>query len=334
MEWINDGLMALFFLAVGLEVKDEVLAGKLSSTHTALLPVVAAVGGMLLPAMFYLVFNVGTSRAVGWGIPMATDIAFAMGVLALLGERIPSGLKVFLAALAIVDDIGSVTVVALIYGSEFEPSHLAIAFAYVATLIVANRLGIRSSVPYVVVGVAGIWHCFFLSGIHPTVAGILLAFTIPSEGQRPRHNVRNGTLNRVYDALRPWVAYLVLPLFALANAGVSLGGDVANLLVQPVALGVITGLVLGKQIGVFGAAWLAIRLGVASLPNGVSWRQLYGASLLAGIGFTMSLFISSLAFHGTPFLVAAKSAVLVASFVAGLSGWWILRGADGESRTK
>ena len=323
--WINDGLMALFFFVVGLEIKAEILSGKLSSLRKAALPLVAAGGGMILPATFYLFFNFGTPRAVGWGIPMATDLAFAVGVLTLLGDRIPPGLKVFVAALAIMNDIVAVTVIALFYSSEFLPLHLAIASAYVGGLLLANRLGIRNPIPYALVGIAGVWHCFFLSGIHPTVAGILLALTIPSAPPGSGGAGGKVPLQRIHSALGPWVTYLVLPLFALANAGVSIDWDLSNLLDKPVALGVMTGLILGKQIGVFGSAWLAVRLSIASLPSGVSWRHLYGASWLAGVGFTMSLLIASLAFYGTPSLPVAKSAVLLTSLFAGLIGWLILR---------
>lgn len=320
--WINDGLMAVFFFVVGIEIKSEILTGRLSSIRKATLPLVAAAGGMIVPALVYLLFNAGSPRSVGWGIPMATDIAFALGVLVVLGKRVPAGLKAFLVALAIADDVGAVLVIALFYGSDLHTTHVFIAFGYVAALILANRLGVVHPLPYALVGVLGVWHCFLLSGIHPTIAGILLAFTIPSrsgsdDGESPAESIRS--------ALAPAVTFIVLPLFALANAGVTLPDDAGVLLDDRVALGILAGLVLGKQLGIFLSARMAISMGLASLPEDVSFRQLYGASLLGGIGFTISLFIASLSFYGTEHLAVAKTAILLASLLAGFAGWLVLR---------
>ncbi|MDP9475671.1 MAG: Na+/H+ antiporter NhaA [Actinomycetota bacterium] len=365
--WINDGLMAVFFLVVGLEIKREVLVGELSSVRNAALPVAAALGGAVVPAAIYLALNAGTEGAAGWGIPMATDIAFALGVLALLGERAPTTLKVFLTALAIVDDIVAVLVIALFYTSEISWGALGIGAVFLAALVVANLIGVGRTLVYAVLGV-GLWLCFLLSGVHATIAGVLLAFTVPAvsfinpgaflessryilarfekagekgenvltneERQAALHALNHAAykleppLHELEHALHPWVVFAIMPLFALANAGVSLGGGLAEALTSPVALGIVAGLVLGKQLGVTLFAWLAVKSGISELPQGIGWRHVYGAGWLAGIGFTMSLFISDLAFSDGSLVAAAKLGILVASVVAGVVGWTILRGAS------
>jgi NhaA family Na+:H+ antiporter len=369
--WINDGLMAVFFFVVGLEIKREVLVGELSSARNAALPVAAALGGAVAPALIYLAINAGTKGAAGWGIPMATDIAFALGVLALLGDRVPVGLKVFLTALAIVDDIVAVLVIALFYTQEISWGALGVGVAFLAALIVANLLGVGRTLVYAVLGV-GLWLCFLLSGVHATIAGVLLAFTVPAvsfidpgafldrsryvldrfeqagekgenvlaneERQAALHALNHAAykleppLHELEHALHPWVVFAIMPLFALANAGVPLGGDISEALTSPVALGIVAGLVVGKQVGVTLFAWLAVKIGISELPEGVRWRHVYGASWLAGIGFTMSLFITDLAFSNGSLVDAAKLGILAASMLAGLVGWTILRGASPASQ--
>ena len=370
LHWINDGLMAVFFLVVGLEIKRELLVGELSSWRGAALPVAAAVGGAVVPALIYTAINAGTEGSAGWGIPMATDIAFALGVLALLGSGIPVGLKVFLTALAIVDDILAVLVIALFYTSEISWGALGVGGIFLAALVAANLSGVGSTLVYALLGV-GLWLAFLLSGVHATVAGVLLALTVPASSFiDPEDFVRRGryvldrferagdegdnvlanegrqaalhALNRAaYDLepplhelenfLHPWVAFAIVPLFALANAGVSLGGGISAALASPVALGVAAGLVFGKQLGVTLFAWLAVKAGISELPSGVGWLHVYGAAWLAGIGFTMSLFVSDLAFDEGPLMDAAKVGILSASLVAGLVGWTILRLAPAGS---
>ncbi|RMF56860.1 MAG: Na+/H+ antiporter NhaA, partial [Bacteroidetes bacterium] len=342
--WINDGLMAIFFFVVGLEIKREVLVGELSSPKAAALAVAAAFGGMVVPAALYTLLNAGTDGASGWGIPMATDIAFALGVLALLGSRAPLALKVFLTALAIVDDLGAVLVIALFYTAEISWGALGAGAGALVALVAANRLRIQRPAVYVVLGIA-LWVAFLKSGIHATVAGVLLALTIPARRRLDTHeflargnellrvfarDVRPGKtepstdqrdalhalevtcrqaetpLIRMEHALHGWVAFLIIPLFALANAGVALGGDLGAAFGNRVTLGIVLGLFVGKQIGVTGFAWLAVRLGWAALPAGVTWRQIYGVSFLCGIGFTMSLFIANLAFAEAALLDSAK----------------------------
>jgi NhaA family Na+:H+ antiporter len=365
--WINDGLMAVFFLVVGLEIKREVLVGELSSARGAALPVAAALGGAVVPAAIYVAINAGTEGAAGWGIPMATDIAFALGVLTLLGERASVGLRVFLTALAIVDDIVAVLVIAFFYTSEISWGALGIGAIFLAVLVAANLLGVGRTLVYAVLGV-GLWLCFLLSGVHATVAGVLLALTVPAssfinpgaflkrsryvldrfeqagerggnvlaneERQAALHALNHAAykleppLHELERALHPWVVFAIMPVFALANAGVPLGGNVVGALADPVALGIVLGLVVGKQLGITLSAWLAVKIGVSELPEGVGWRHIYGAGLLAGIGFTMSLFITDLAFSDASLIEDAKLGILVASLIAGVIGWTILRGAS------
>ncbi len=366
--WINDGLMAIFFFVVGLEIKREILVGELASPRQAMLPISAAIGGMLVPAAIYFAINAGGPGAAGWGVPMATDIAFVLGVLALLGNRVPTSLKVFLTALAIVDDLGAVLVIALFYTAEISWISLAIGAGVLGLLIGANRMGIRNLLVYGLLGI-GLWLAFLHSGVHPTIAGVLLAMTIPArtridadellskgrsileEFERSGGNGNgNGVLRnhrqqeallelmatsrdaetplqRLEHSLHAWVAFVIMPVFALVNAGVALHTGVTTALSHAVTLGVIAGLVAGKQLGITLAAWLVIRSGLTSLPSEVTWRHIYGAGWLGGIGFTMSLFIAGLAFAGTELLLEAKVGIMAASILAGSGGWLILRGS-------
>ncbi len=323
--WINDGLMALFFLLVGLEIKREVMSGELSAPGKAALPIAAALGGMVLPALLYFAFNRTGPAAAGWGIPMATDIAFALGVLALLGKAIPRSLKVMLTAVAIVDDLGAVLVIALFYSKGIAWGSLLLAGGILAGLAVLARLGVRSLWPYMLAG-PFLWFAVLQSGVHATVAGVLLALTIHA-GQLKGEEIQGSPLQRLEHTLQPWISFGVMPVFALANAGVSLQGLPAAL-VHPVTLGIAAGLILGKQAGVFLGAWAAVRLGVAQRPGDVSWRQIYGIGWLAGIGFTMSLFIAGLAFGEGTLLDASKAGILLASLAAGIGGWLVLRGGQ------
>ncbi|HEV2093208.1 MAG TPA: Na+/H+ antiporter NhaA [Rubrobacter sp.] len=365
--WINDGLMAVFFLVVGLEIKREVLVGELSSLRNAALPIAAALGGAVVPALIYLAFNAGTEGAAGWGIPMATDIAFALGVLALLGERAPVALKVFLTALAIVDDIVAVLVIAFFYTSEISWGALGVGGLFLLALIAANLIGVARTLVYALLGI-GLWLAFLLSGVHATIAGVLLALTVPAvsfinpgaflersryvldrfekAGEKGENVLANEerqaalqALNRaayklepplheLENRLHPWVVTAIMPIFALANAGVRIGGGIADALTSPVTLGIVAGLVVGKQLGITLFAWLVVKSGVSELPRGVGWRHVYGASWLAGIGFTMSLFISDLGFSDGSLVDAAKIGILAASLIAGAVGWTILRGVS------
>ncbi|MBC7398063.1 MAG: Na+/H+ antiporter NhaA [Bdellovibrionales bacterium] len=307
--WINDGLMAVFFLVVGLEIKREITEGELSSVQKASLPIAAALGGMIIPALIYAFLNRGTNGSAGWGIPMATDIAFALGVLSILGKRVPVALKLFLTAFAIVDDMGAVIVIALFYTAQISWFFLVLAFGILLILFVFNRIGILKTWIYLLLGVF-VWFAFLKSGIHATIAGVLLAFVIPA---------RTGI--KLEHFLHSWVAFGIMPVFALANAGVSLSGGT---LFHPISLGIIAGLILGKQVGVTLFSWGAVRLGYAVLPKGIRWIQLYAAGWLGGIGFTMSLFIANLAFQGSTLTNIAKLGILSASFLAGVVGAAIL----------
>ena len=327
--WINDGLMALFFLLVGLEIKRETLIGELASFRKAALPIAAALGGMVVPAGLYVLFNHGGPGASGWGIPMATDIAFALGVLALLGDRVPTSLRVFLAALAIVDDIGAVLIIAFFYTEQISWISLGVGSLFFLALIAANRAGARHPLIYAILGV-GLWLAFVQSGVHPTVAGVLLAMTIPARqgatlDLRARDWARvDSPMLRFEHALIPWITHVIMPVFALANAGVVLGTGAAKSLVDPISLGVICGLVLGKPIGIVLFSWLATQSRVATMLDGVSWRQVVGVGMLGGIGFTMSLFIANLAFGTAPPLEMAKVSILAASVISGLTGALVL----------
>lgn len=364
--WINEGLMAIFFFVVGLEIKREIVVGELSSPRQAILPIGAAVGGMVLPALVYFAFNGFGPGSAGWGVPMATDIAFALGILALLGDRVPLRLKVFLTAVAIVDDIGAVLVIAFFYTAQVAWVYLAFGAVVFLMLLAGNLAGIRWPLFYVLLGLV-LWVLFLKSGVHATVEGVLLAMLIPARVRcSPREFVRTGKklltefeqaadqgdtmltnkeqhsvlqaletacqhaeppMQRLEHSLVPWSAYLVMPVFALANAGVPLIGGLTDVFMNPVSLGIFAGLVLGKQAGILGAVWLIVRMGASVLPPGINWRHLHGASLLAGIGFTMSLFISQLAFADPALVAASKVGIICASIVAALAGWLVLRKA-------
>lgn len=321
--WINDGLMAIFFMLVGLEIKREVLAGQLASWSQRALPGFAALGGMVVPALIYVAFNWGRPDTIGgWAIPAATDIAFALGVLSLLGKRVPLSLKIFLSALAILDDLGAVLIIALFYTSDLSIPMLLAALGSIAVLVALNRLGVKKLLPYLIVG-ALLWFFMLQSGIHATLAGVALALCIPLG--KPDEEARSPLLH-LEEKLHPWVAFVVVPIFGFANAGVSLSGITADKLVDPVPLGVALGLLVGKQVGIFAMAALAIRAGLARLPDGSNWGQLYGVAALCGIGFTMSLFIGALAFPGTPELVdEVKVGVLIGSVLSAVLGVVVLR---------
>ncbi len=332
--WINDGLMAIFFLLVGLEIKREVLQGELSSRAKAMLPGIAALGGMAAPALVYCAFAQNEPGALqGWAIPAATDIAFAVGVLALLGARVPASLRIFLLALAIMDDLGAIVIIAVFYSHGFVPLALGLAGLAGLGLYLLNRAGVRSLTPYVLLGLV-LWVCVLKSGVHATLAGVALAFAIPLRDpvrSAPRA-LDEAPLLRLEHALHPWVAFAIMPIFALANAGVPLAGITPASLLAPVPLGIALGLFIGKQVGVYLAVWLAVRSGLARLPAGASWTQLYGVAVLTGIGFTMSLFIGTLAFPDPAHTVAVRLGVLTGSIASALVGYLLLLGAGSATR--
>jgi Na+:H+ antiporter, NhaA family len=320
--WVNDGLMAVFFLTVGLEVKREVLEGELASVPSAALPAIAAVGGMAGPVLVYAACVWGDAEALrGWAIPAATDIAFALGVLALLGPRAPPSLKVFLLTLAIIDDLGAIVIIAAFYTVELSMAALALAGAGVIALVVLNLAGVTWRAAYVLVGVV-VWVCVLESGIHATLAGVIVGLAVPlraAAGESP--------LEKMEHDLHPWVAFGILPIFAFANAGVRLTDIAPADLLDPIRLGIGLGLFVGKQIGVTGSIWLVVRLGLGALPEGATWRQVYGMALLTGIGFTMSLFISSLAFPAEAYHADVRIAILTGSLASAIAGYLVLRGA-------
>jgi len=363
--WINDGLMAVFFFIIGLEIKREITAGELSSLKVAILPIIAAVGGMVFPAMIYLYFNANEAGANGWGIPMATDIAFAITALVLLGKRVPTTLVTFLVALAIVDDLGAVLVIALFYTETINMIPLGLAGIMFLVMIALNRFGIHSILPYFIVGLF-MWFFMLESGVHATIAGVLAALTIPSKPKRAPASFSEDTINlvkeyesypaqdnymmhekqkalllnikdkidavgtpaaRLEHSLHLPVALIIIPLFALANAGIAIDfSSIGNTILEPVSLGIITGLVFGKVIGIFGLSWLAIKLKIAQLPKGSTMNQIFGVSFLGGIGFTMSIFVADLAFISSPELILqAKVGILSASLFAGLFGFFWLK---------
>jgi NhaA family Na+:H+ antiporter len=326
LHWINDGLMALFFLLVGLEIKREVLDGQLSTWSRRVLPGTAALGGMLVPALIYLVFNLGEDgHPAGWAIPAATDIAFALGVLSLLGPRVPMSLRVFLTALAIIDDLGAVVIIALFYTGDLSALALLGAAAILAALVVMNRFGVVRLWPYLLLGLV-LWFLVLKSGIHATLAGVALALTIPLSHRPAKPDDAHSPLHMLEHGLHPWVTFLVVPIFGFANAGVSLAGMSLGALAAPIPLGVTLGLFIGKQIGVFAFSVAVIRVGWAELPMYASWRQLYGVSLLCGIGFTMSLFIGLLAFPDAAALQdQTKLGVLLGSVLSAVAGAILLR---------
>jgi NhaA family Na+:H+ antiporter len=371
LHWINDGLMAIFFFVVGLELKREIVGGELSNPRKALLPIGAAIGGMLVPALIYIGLNPSGEAATGWGIPMATDIAFALGVLYLLGNRIPLSLKIFLTALAIIDDLGAVLVIALFYTSEISIISLSIGLGIVALMFLANRLGVRNVVFYAVFGILGVWVAFLLSGVHATIAAVLAAFTIPSdvrikentylhkvqgylsrfkaidpddkipaltaqqlhllEEVKVTTNQAMSPLQRLEHAMHPLVTFLIIPIFALANAGVALAIDPEQLFSTHVALGVALGLLLGKVLGIVGFTLLFVKLKIAPFPTGMNLRNLFGLGLFGAIGFTMSLFITSLAFNSEELMTQAKIGIFTASIIGGVVGYWVLSSNKSES---
>lgn len=320
--WINDGLMAVFFFLVGLEIKREALDGQLSTRSQIALPGIAALGGMAAPAAIYAWFNWGNPVDInGWAIPAATDIAFALGILMLLGSRVPTAIKVFLTAVAIIDDLGAIVIIAIFYTDNLSLLALGVAVAGLAACTAFNLRGVTARAPYILVGVI-VWVAVLKSGVHATLAGVLLALTIPLDA---RDREGHSPLRRLEHMLHPWVAYCVLPVFAFANAGVSFAGMTFGSLLEPLPLGIALGLFLGKQLGVFGAVWLMVRTGMAKLPEGATWGTMYGVSLLCGIGFTMSLFIGGLAFEDQSHAAAVRLGVLCGSTVSGLCGYLLLR---------
>ncbi|MER8634770.1 Na+/H+ antiporter NhaA [Mesorhizobium sp. M1365] len=324
--WINDGLMAVFFLLVGLEIKREMLDGQLSTWPRRVLPGIAAAGGMAAPALVYVAINRNNPAALsGWAIPTATDIAFALGVLSLLGSRVPGSLKIFLTALAIIDDLGAVLIIAVFYTSGLSLAYLGAAFAVIALLVVLNRMRVLTLLPYILLGII-LWVLVLKSGVHATLAGVALALTIPLKiSPGSGHDLDHSPLHRLEHGLHKVVAFFVIPIFGFANAGVSLAGLSAAALAEPLTLGVAAGLVAGKLVGVFGSSALAIRLGFADLPVNAGWLHMVGISLLCGIGFTMSLFIGLLAFAGDGALQdAVKVGILAGSFIAALLGAAVL----------
>ena len=370
--WINDGLMALFFFVVGLELKREIIAGELSSLKKAALPIAAAIGGMLLPALVYLIFNHTGDTVHGWGIPMATDIAFALGVLYLLGDRVPLSLKIFLTVLAITDDIGAVLVIAFFYTSDINFISLLTGAGFMAVLVFANWMGVRNTIFYGVVGIAGLWLAFIMSGVHATIAGVLAAFTIPAtvkvsagfftqKSEQLLAQFKSAEVNtlptvsneqfkilskiakfseqaltplqRIEHAMHPFVAFVIMPIFALSNAGVELTSNFTTQIQSPIAAGIFFGLLVGKVFGVVGVVYLMLRLKWAVLPQGVNMWHMWGAGFLAAIGFTMSLFISGLAFRQEDYAVQAKLGVLAASLVASVIGYFIIRIANKKNQT-
>lgn len=367
LHWINDGLMSMFFFLVGLELKKEIVQGELSDLRRASLPVTAAIGGMLVPALIYFLLNANTPAISGWGVPMATDIAFALGILYLLGDRVPLSLKIFLTALAIVDDIGAVLVIAFFYTSQVSIESLALGGFFLFILITANYIGIRNTLFYAIMGIGGLWLAVLLSGVHATIAAVLAAFAIPTSKRidtplfirkakfllveikflsKAHHDLKEEAeekisntiekfsslvedatppLQRLEHGLHPFVSFVVLPLFAFANSGVTISEDFFNFLVSPVSLGVILGLIVGKFVGIILFTRLMVYLRICSLPATVQWKHIYGVGILAGMGFTMSLFITDLAYNDEASLVQAKIGILTASLLAGFAGYFYLK---------
>ena len=319
--WVNDGLMAVFFFLIGLEVKREIIEGELSSFDKAGLPIVAAIGGMAIPAMVFVGINWDMpANLTGWAIPAATDIAFALGVLALLGNRVPVALKVLLLAIAIIDDIGAILIIALFYTADLSLMALLLGAVAVVALFLLNRLGVMRVAPYILIATV-LWVCVLKSGVHATLAGVVAALAIPLRGQ----GEGQSPLKHLEHILHPWVAFMVLPIFAFANAGVDLSGISVADLMAPLPLGIAMGLVVGKQVGIFGFAYAATATGLVKKPEEISWLQLYGLACLAGIGFTMSLFIGTLAFGDGAQMEQVKLGVIVGSLVSGLLGYLLLR---------
>ena len=319
--WINDLLMAIFFFFVTLEIKREFIQGELSNLKKALLPIIGAVGGMIIPALFYIAINFGNTETLnGWAIPSATDIAFSLGILSLLGSRVPISLKIFLTALAIIDDLGAILIIAFFYSGDLNISYLSLILISYIFLLVLNKIGIKKFIPYLIIG-SFMWFFTYKSGIHATIAGVLLASTIP-------HRIKEkdfSLLIKLEHAVSPYVAFMIMPIFAFANAGVSLEGLSLSSLLQPVPLGILLGLFVGKQIGVMIFSFIAVKSGAAQMPDNSSWLSLYGVSVLTGIGFTMSLFVGNLAFaENTQYIDGVKIGVLAGSLLSTLFGYFIL----------
>ena len=365
LHWINDGLMSVFFFVVGLELKREIVGGELSNLRKAILPIGAAIGGMAIPALIYLIFNPSGEAQNGWGIPMATDIAFALGILVLIGKKVPLALKVFLTALAIVDDLGAVLVIALFYTSEISLQNLALGVFIAGVMYGANRLGVRNMFFYAILGILGVWIAFLLSGVHATIASVIAAFTIPADVRikeglyisqlkeyikrfknidpnddiptlksaqlhildeiKKNTNKAIPPLQRLEHAMHPFVVFFIIPIFALANAGISLDINVDKLFATNIAIGIAVGLIGGKVLGITGATYLLVKLKIATLPKGMHLKNIIGLSFLAGIGFTMSLFITSLAFTNPEYVEQAKIGIFTASILSGIVGYFILK---------
>ncbi|MDH4194948.1 MAG: Na+/H+ antiporter NhaA [Nitrospirota bacterium] len=364
--WVNDGLMAVFFFVIGLELKREIMAGELSNPRDALLPLAAGVGGMVVPALIYLVFNPSGEANDGWGIPMATDIAFAVGIISLLGDRVPLSLKVFLTALAIADDLGAVLIIAFFYTSHIDFPSLAVGAVIMILLVTSNLLGVRNTLWYGLLGIGGLWLAFLLSGVHATIAAVLAAFTIPAnvkisdkgfvihiKGLVSKFEAANTNdvtlvtdeqlhvlrdirrvakealtpLQQLEHAMHPFVAFVVMPVFALANAGISFPTDFLGQLASPVTVGVAFGLLGGKVLGIIGMCFILIRFKWASFPEQTGWRHLFCAAMLASVGFTMSLFITGLAFSNDTLILQAKLGILMASLMGGAAGYYLLKRA-------
>ena len=325
LHWINDVLMAIFFFLVSLEIKREFIQGELSNPKQASLPIIAAVGGMLVPALIYVAINFGNSETLkGWAIPSATDIAFSLGVLSLLGKRVPISLKVFLTALAIIDDLGAIVIIAFFYSGKIQAMYLILMLVSIIILIIFNRLNIRSFIPYLIVGIF-LWDFTHSSGIHATIAGVLLALTIPHKDKKNKSSHKNSMLIKLEHAISPYVAFGIMPIFAFANAGVSLEGLNIATLMNPVPLGILCGLFFGKQFGVFIFSYVSIKLKFAEMPNDSDWLKLYGVGVLTGIGFTMSLFVGNLAFvETTQYLSGVKIGVLLGSLASTLFGYILI----------
>ena len=322
LHWINDGLMAIFFFLVGLEIKRELVVGELSTAKQAALPVIAAVGGMIVPAVIYAALNWGDPIALrGWAIPAATDIAFAVGVLALLGDRIPAPLKIFLLALAIIDDLGAIVIIALFYTASLSLVALGLAAVGIAALVLLNQRGVTAIWPYLLIGLL-IWVCVMESGVHATLAGVATALAVPL-APAPGHS--EGTLERLELAIGPWVRFFVLPLFAFANAGVSLSGITLAHVTSSIPMGIALGLLVGKATGIFAFSFVAIRMRLATPPEGATWAQIFGVAVLGGIGFTMSLFIGMLAFSDPAYAAPLRLGVLVGSLMSAVGGYLLLR---------
>lgn len=319
LTWVNDGLMAIFFLLVGLEIKRELISGELSSLKSASLPVIAAIGGMLVPSLIYIIFNAGTETSGGWGIPMATDIAFALAIIAILGKNVPTSLKIFLAALAIVDDLGAILVIAVFYTKQIHFEYLAMALAVVIVLALMNYFKVKSLIFYILPGIL-LWYLIHHSGIHATIAGVLLALTIPTKGAAD-----SSPLEKLEHTLTFPVNYVIMPIFALANTNITFKKEMLAGLVSPLGLGIILGLFVGKTIGVSLFSWVAVRLKWANLPTGAGWKHIIGLGMIAGIGFTMSIFITTLSFDDESHILEAKLAILAASVIAGIAGYFYLK---------